>query len=111
MYDAYGRICSRLGLRFRAVFADTGAIGGSASHEFHVLADSGEDAIAFSDGSDYAANTELAEAMAPGERAIGNETLRKVETPYQRTCDAVAELLAIPLHRKIGRASCWASVC
>ncbi|MGH8075031.1 MAG: proline--tRNA ligase [Lysobacter sp.] len=101
MYDAYSRIFSRLGLRFRAVFADTGAIGGSASHEFHVLADSGEDAIAFSDGSDYAANTELAEAMAPGERAIGNETLRKVETPYQRTCDAVAELLEIPLQRTV----------
>src|SRR5690606_38384970 len=56
MYEAYSRIFSRLGLRFRAVAADTGAIGGSASHEFHVLADSGEDAIAFSDGSDYAAN-------------------------------------------------------
>ena len=56
MYDTYSRIFARLGLKFRAVFADTGAIGGSASHEFHVLADSGEDAIAFSDGSDYAAN-------------------------------------------------------
>jgi prolyl-tRNA synthetase len=63
MYDTYTRIFTRLGLKFRAVFADTGAIGGSASHEFHVLADSGEDAIAFSDGSDYAANVELAEAM------------------------------------------------
>ncbi|HEX5755907.1 MAG TPA: proline--tRNA ligase, partial [Arenimonas sp.] len=62
MYDAYSRIFTRLGLRFRAVNADTGAIGGSASHEFHVLADSGEDAIAFSDGSDYAANVEMAEA-------------------------------------------------
>ena len=60
MYDTYGRIFTRLGLKFRAVFADTGAIGGSASHEFHVLAASGEDAIAFSDGSDYAANVELA---------------------------------------------------
>src|SRR5688572_21575427 len=66
MYDTYTRIFTRLGLQFRAVFADTGAIGGSASHEFHVLADSGEDAIAFSDGSDYAANIELAEALAPG---------------------------------------------
>src|SRR5687768_11709156 len=67
MYDAYSRIFSRLGLRFRAVAADTGAIGGSASHEFHVLADSGEDAIAFSDQSEYAANMELAEAVAPRE--------------------------------------------
>ena len=72
MYDAYSRIFTRLGLKFRAVQADTGAIGGSASHEFHVLADSGEDAIAFSDGSDYAANVELAEAAAPG-RAPGRE--------------------------------------
>jgi prolyl-tRNA synthetase len=65
------RIFTRLGLKFRAVAADTGAIGGSASHEFHVLADSGEDAIAFSTTSDYAANVELAEAMAPGARAPG----------------------------------------
>ena len=69
MYDAYGRIFTRLGLRFRAVAADTGAIGGSASHEFHVLADSGEDAIAFADAGDYAANVELAEAVSPGPRA------------------------------------------
>src|SRR3546814_1327021 len=61
MYEAYSRIFTRLGLRFRAVQADTGAIGGSASHEFHVLADSGEDAIAFSDASDYAANIERSE--------------------------------------------------
>ena len=65
MYDAYARIFTRLGLRFRAVAADTGEIGGSASHEFQVLADSGEDAIAYSDGSDYAANVEQAEALAP----------------------------------------------
>src|SRR5579859_2923122 len=65
MYDTYARIFTRLGLRFRAVKADTGAIGGSASHEFHVLADSGEDAIAYSDASDYAANVELAEGLAP----------------------------------------------
>ena len=70
MYDTYTRIFTRLGLKFRAVFADSGAIGGSVSHEFQVLADSGEDAIAFSDGSDYAANIELAEAMPPG-RATG----------------------------------------
>ncbi|MGH8084240.1 MAG: proline--tRNA ligase [Lysobacter sp.] len=101
MYDAYGRIFSRLGLKFRAVFADTGAIGGSASHEFHVLADSGEDAIAFSDGSDYAANTELAEALAPGERGAAGEALRKLETPTQKTCEDVAALLGIELQRTV----------
>ena len=101
MYDAYSRIFTRLGLTFRAVFADTGAIGGSASHEFHVLADSGEDAIAFSDGSDYAANVELAEAVSPGERAAPTETMRKVETPAQKTCDEVAALLGFPLTRTV----------
>jgi len=69
MFEAYSRIFTRLGLKFRPVQADSGAIGGALSHEFHVLADSGEDAIAFSDSSDYAANVELAEALAPaGER-------------------------------------------
>ncbi|NOT88508.1 MAG: proline--tRNA ligase [Lysobacter sp.] len=101
MYDAYSRIFTRLGLTFRAVFADTGAIGGSASHEFHVLADSGEDAIAFSDGSDYAANVELAEAVSPGERAAAAETMRKVETPTQKTCDEVAALLGFALTRTV----------
>jgi prolyl-tRNA synthetase len=101
MYDTYGRIFSRLGLKFRAVFADTGAIGGSASHEFHVLADSGEDAIAFSDGSDYAANVELAEAVSPGARAQATETSRKVDTPTQKTCEDVAALLGIPLQRTV----------
>ncbi len=99
MYDTYARIFTRLGLKFRAVFADTGAIGGSASHEFHVLADSGEDAIAFSDGSEYAANVELAEAVSPGERAAASETMRKVDTPTQKTCEDVAALLGIPLTR------------
>ncbi|QQP98590.1 proline--tRNA ligase [Lysobacter enzymogenes] len=101
MYDAYGRIFTRLGLKFRAVFADTGAIGGSASHEFHVLADSGEDAIAFSDGSDYAANVELAEAVSPGPRAAAGEALRKVETPTQKTCEDVAALLGLALARTV----------
>lgn len=101
MYDTYGRIFTRLGLKFRAVFADTGAIGGSASHEFQVLAESGEDAIAFSDGSDYAANIELAEAVSPGERGAATETLRKVETPTQKTCEDVAALLGIPLQRTV----------
>ncbi len=99
MYDAYTRIFTRLGLKFRAVFADTGAIGGSASHEFHVLAESGEDAIAWSDGSDYAANVELAEAVSPGERPAASETQRDVATPTQKTCEDVAALLGIGLQR------------
>jgi len=101
MYDAYGRIFTRLGLKFRAVFADTGAIGGSASHEFHVLADSGEDAIAFSDASDYAANVELAEAVSPGTRAAASQPLRKVDTPVQKTCEDVAALLGLPLQQTV----------
>jgi prolyl-tRNA synthetase len=99
MYDAYARIFTRLGLKFRAVAADTGAIGGSASHEFHVLADSGEDALAFSESSDYAANVELAEAVAPGERPAPAEALREIDTPTQKTCEDVAALLGIPLQR------------
>ncbi|MES2859321.1 MAG: proline--tRNA ligase [Pseudomonadota bacterium] len=99
MFDAYTRIFTRLGLKFRAVFADTGAIGGSASHEFHVLADSGEDAIAWSDGSHYAANVELAEAIAPGARPPAAEALRDIETPTQKTCEDVASLMGIPLQR------------
>ena len=102
MYDAYTRIFTRLGLKFRAVAADTGAIGGSASHEFHVLADSGEDAIAFSDSSEYAANTEMAEALAPAApRAAPSEQLRKIETPWQRTCEEVAKLMGLELSRTV----------
>ncbi len=101
MYDAYSRIFTRLGLRFRAVAADTGAIGGSASHEFHVLADSGEDAIAFASGSDYAANVEMAEAVAPGPRLEGTEAMREVATPTQKTCEEVAALLGIALARTV----------
>ena len=99
MYDTYSRIFTRLGLKFRAVFADTGAIGGSASHEFHVLADSGEDAIAFSDDSEYAANVELAEAVSPGERPAPAKQLRDIDTPTQKTCEDVAALMGIPLQR------------
>ena len=99
MYDTYARIFTRLGLKFRAVAADTGAIGGSASHEFHVLADSGEDALAFSETSGYAANVELAEAVAPGERPGPSEALRDVATPTQKTCEDVAALMDIPLQR------------
>jgi len=82
MHAAYTQIFTRLGLDFRPVIADTGSIGGSASHEFHVLAESGEDDIAFSDSSDYAANVEMAEAVAPtGERPAASETMEKVATP------------------------------
>ena len=96
MYDTYTRIFSRLGLRFRAVDADTGAIGGSASHEFHVLADSGEDAIVFSSASDYAANMEKAIALAPtGTRAQAGAPLRTIDTPTQKTIDEVCALLAV----------------
>lgn len=101
MYAAYERIFTRLGLAYRAVAADTGAIGGSASHEFHVLAESGEDALAFSEGSGYAANVELAEAVSPGERPAPSETLRTVDTPVQKTCEDVAALLGIPLARTV----------
>ena len=101
MYDAYSRIFQRLGLKFRAVAADTGAIGGNASHEFHVLADSGEDALAFSTGSDYAANVEKAEAAAPGPRPAATETMRKIDTPTQKTCEDVAALLGIALQRTV----------
>ncbi len=91
MYETYSRIFTRLGLQFRAVAADTGAIGGSGSHEFHVLADSGEDALAFCPDSDYAANVELAEAIAPlNARAAATETLQKVVTPGQKTIAEVA---------------------
>ena len=101
MHAAYSRVFTRLGLRFRAVQADSGAIGGDASQEFHVLADSGEDAIAFSTGSDYAANVEAAQAAEPAPRAAAGEALRKVETPTQKTCEDVAALLSIPLQRTV----------
>jgi prolyl-tRNA synthetase len=92
MYQAYSRIFTRMNLRFRAVRADTGSIGGSASQEFHVLADSGEDAIAFSDGDDYAANLEMAEALPPATpRPAAAAALAKVATPGIRT---IAELTA-----------------
>ena len=94
MYQAYCNIFTRLGLDFRPVLADTGAIGGSMSHEFHVLAASGEDAIAFSDESDYAANIEMAEALAPkGERAGATQSLTEVATPNAKTVADVAALL------------------
>jgi prolyl-tRNA synthetase len=101
MHATYTRIFTRLGLDFRAVLADSGAIGGDASQEFHVLADSGEDAIAFSTGSDYAANLEKAQAAMPGARPEATEAQRKVDTPTQKTCEEVAALLGIPLQRTV----------
>lgn len=102
MYQAYSNIFSRIGLNFRPVEADTGSIGGSASHEFQVLADSGEDDIVFSTGSDYAANIELAEAVAPAQpRAAAEAELRLVDTPNAKT---IAELVAqfqLPIEKTV----------
>ena len=100
MYDAYSAIFTRLGLRYRAVHADTGAIGGSASQEFHVLADSGEDAIVFSDADDYAANLELAAAAPPDEpRPAAREAMREVATPNARTIADLAKFMDMPAAR------------
>ncbi|MDI1361003.1 proline--tRNA ligase [Methylotenera sp.] len=101
MYQAYSNVFNRLGLKFRAVKADTGAIGGDGSHEFHVLADSGEDGLAYCDTSDYAANVELAEAVAPSVRGAATEVMQDVETPKQTSCEEVAALLNIGLDRTI----------
>ncbi|MFA6040040.1 MAG: proline--tRNA ligase [Methylophilus sp.] len=101
MYDAYTQVFNRLGLKFRAVKADSGAIGGDGSQEFHVLADSGEDALAYCENSDYAANVETAEAVAIGTRAAPAETMREIDTPKQTTCEDVAKLLDISLQRTI----------
>jgi prolyl-tRNA synthetase len=110
MYDTYSRIFGRLGLKFRVVAADTGAIGGTGSHEFHVLADAGEDAIAYCPQSDYAANIELAEALAPSAvRAGPTEQMRKVATPGKKTCDEVAEFLGIPIERTVKSIMLWAN--
>jgi prolyl-tRNA synthetase len=102
MYDCYTRIFTRLGLNFRAVAADTGAIGGTGSHEFHVLADSGEDAIAYCPASDFAANIELAEAVAPrGPRPAAAEALRKAHTPGVKTIADLCAFLNIPAERTV----------
>ncbi len=96
MFEAYERIFSRLGLEFRAVLADSGSIGGQLSHEFHVLADAGEDLIACSDGSDYAANIELAPALPPeAERPAPSEAMTVVETPGVGTIDEVANFVGV----------------
>ena len=109
MYDAYVRIFSRMNLKFRAVDADTGAIGGNVSHEFQVLADAGEDAIAYSDGSEYAANVEKAEAIAPAAaRAPADEAMARVPTPGMSTCEEVAQLLRLPLARTVKCLMAWA---
>ncbi len=95
MYNCYSRIFSRLGLDFRAVQADTGSIGGNASHEFHVLAKSGEDAIAFSTESDYAANIEMAEAICTDERQAPTQEMTTVDTPKQHSIDEVSQFLKV----------------
>ena len=102
MYQAYCRIFDRFGLQYRAVAADTGAIGGDASHEFQVIADTGEDALVYSTGSDYAANIELAEALSLIERrASPSAALAKTPTPGKSTCEDVAELLGVPLQHTV----------
>jgi prolyl-tRNA synthetase len=101
MHSAYSNIFTRLGLKFRAVKADSGAIGGDGSQEFHVLADSGEDALAYCEQSDYAANVELAEAVATGSRAAAAEAMREVDTPKQTSCEDVAKLLEMPVSKTV----------
>ena len=102
MYETYSRIFSRCGLDFRPVQADTGSIGGNASHEFHVLADSGEDAIAFSTDSDYAANVELAEALAPdAQRATGTVPMSLVDTPNAKTIQELVEQFEQPIEKTV----------
>lgn len=102
MYQTYSNIFTRLGLKFRAVKADSGAIGGDGSQEFHVLADSGEDALAYCENSDYAANVELAEALPPAStRAPPGDAKREVETPKQTACEDVAKLLGISIERTV----------
>ena len=102
MIDCYSRIFTRLGLKFRAVAADTGAIGGTGSHEFHVLADSGEDAIAYCPASDYAANVELAEAVAPATpRGQPAAALTRARTPGVKTIDELCTFLGIPAERTL----------
>jgi prolyl-tRNA synthetase len=102
MYAAYTRIFERLGLRFRAVAADTGAIGGDRSHEFQVLAETGEDAIAYCAASDYAANIELAEAVALlGARELPTRAMVNCATPAKSTCEDVAAYLGVPIHQTV----------
>jgi prolyl-tRNA synthetase len=102
MYDAYTRIFTRLGLTFRAVAADTGEIGGTGSHEFQVIAGSGEDAIAYAPDSEFAANVELAEALGPfAPRPAASQAMQKVATPGKHTCEEVAQYLKIALEKTV----------
>ena len=102
MVDAYTRIFNRFGLKFRAVAADNGAIGGSGSQEFHVIADTGEDALVYCPQSDYAANIEAAEALAPATpRAAASTPLTKTATPGKTRCDDVAQWLGVPLTQTV----------
>ncbi len=101
MYDAYIRIFDRLGLEYRAVVADNGSIGGDGSHEFHVLADSGEDAIVFSDIGPYAANLEKAETVDPGPAPAPSEEMRLVDTPDTKTIRALVEGFGLPIEKTI----------
>jgi len=101
MFDAYTRIFTRFGLKFRAVAADNGAIGGTGSHEFHVIASTGEDALVYCPTSSYAANIEAAEALAVGKRAAPTQELTKTSTPGKTKCEAVADMLNIPLQQHV----------
>jgi prolyl-tRNA synthetase len=102
MYAAYSKIFERMDLNFRAVLADTGSIGGSTSHEFQVLAESGEDDIVFSTGSDYAANIEFAEALAPSEsRAAATEALRIIDTPNAKTIAELVKQFKLPIEKTV----------
>lgn len=101
MFDAYTKIFNRFGLKFRAVAADNGAIGGTGSHEFHVIASTGEDALVYCPDSDYAANMEAAEAVASGTRGAATQALAKTPTPGKTKCESVAELLNLPLAQTV----------
>ncbi|MGJ9417063.1 proline--tRNA ligase [Massilia sp. CMS3.1] len=101
MFDAYVRIFNRFGLKFRAVAADNGAIGGTGSHEFHVIASTGEDALVYCPSSDFAANMEAAEALAIGERGAAAQAMTRVATPGKTKCESVAELLGLQLSQTV----------
>ena len=101
MFDAYTRIFTRFGLKFRAVAADNGAIGGTGSHEFHVIASTGEDALVYCPTSDFAANMEAAEAVASGERGAATQALTKTPTPGTTKCETVAALLGVNLAQTV----------
>lgn len=101
MYETYTRIFTRLGLKFRAVAADTGSIGGTGSHEFHVLAESGEDTIAYSPDSDFAANVELAEGITDSQRSAPAQAMNKIATPNKTRCEDVAAFLSLPLDKTV----------